>query len=345
MKTTKHWIVGVAMFLLVCESAAAQWPDRGSTTQPAEVKFASGPIDGWIPADNLSKLLGRPYQPGKNRYVTFLRVRTDIGFDLDAAFPAMAKQVPTTRPFTEGIADMLRSPENVVSIRRMNSSSPGFFEARLYQVILAAPTVEQLKQLTRAFIETCNAAWPELRPKVLKAELARTEDRSKKLQADRKEKEAQSAENDEVLKSTGQISNEIREQLRGKLLLLEVDVAGAKARLEAIDEHLSRMKDPNDAIGRRRLDDIKATTHIDLAGLLASRRQLAMTLNASDRLNRLFGEIERLRGALDHEKDVAKDLNDLLSAPALPLRILGDVGIGSIKLPEKTSTSPQPEKN
>ena len=333
MKATRTLTLGAAMIALACECAAAQTRSAGMMRQPDEIRFQN-PEGKPLPMSvaQISRELGRPYQPGKNRFGAFLNVQTDIGFDLDTAFPAMAKQAPTTQPFAEGIADMLRSPENVVSILRRGSPSPDFFSQRHYRVFLAAPTVEQLEQLARAFVDTCNAGWPELRPKVLKAELARTEDRSKKLRADLDQKQAESVTTGKVLQDTGQFTKEVRDQLRGKLLLLDVDIAGAKARLEAAQK--ACQQPPN-----QHLEDMLATAQIDLAGLLASRGKLAEMLKVSDRLDELGQQIRQIHSALDDGDREAKDLNRSLANAAEPLRISGRVWIGRIELPDKQPSS------
>jgi hypothetical protein len=319
------------MIALACECAAAQTRSPGMSRQSDEIRFQNPPMLLPMSVAQISRELGRPYQPGKNRFMIFLDVQTDVGFDLDTAFPAMAKQAPTTQPFAEGIADMLRSPENVVSILRRGSPSPDFFYQRYYRAFLAAPTVEQLEQLARAFVDTCNAGWPELRPKVLEAELARTEDRSKKLRADLDQKQAESVKTGQVLQDTGQITKEVRDQLRGKLLLLDVDIAGAKARLEAAQKACQK---PN-----QHLVDMLATAQIDLAGLLASRGKLAEMLKVSDRLDELGQQIERIRSALNAENREATDLNRSLSNAAEPLGISGRLWIARIELPDKQLSS------
>jgi hypothetical protein len=319
------------MIALACECAAAQTRSPGMMRQSDEIRFQNPPMLLPMSVAQISRELGRPYQPGKNRFMIFLDVQTDVGFDLDTAFPAMAKQAPTTQPFAEGIADMLRSPENVVSILRRGSPSPDFFYQRYYRAFLAAPTVEQLEQLARAFVDTCNAGWPELRPKVLEAELARTEDRSKKLRADLDQKQAEFVKTGQVLQDTGQITKEVRDQLRGKLLLLDVDIAGAKARLEAAQKACQK---PN-----QHLVDMLATAQIDLAGLLASRGKLAEMLKVSDRLDELGQQIERIRSALNAENREATDLNRSLSNAAEPLGISGRLWIARIELPDKQLSS------
>lgn len=331
MKATRTLTLGVAMIALACECAAAQTRSPGMMRQSDEIRFQNPPMLLPMSVAQISRELGRPYQPGKNRFMIFLDVQTDVGFDLDTAFPAMAKQAPTTQPFAEGIADMLRSPENVVSILRRGSPSPDFFYQRYYRAFLAAPTVEQLEQLARAFVDTCNAGWPELRPKVLEAELARTEDRSKKLRADLDQKQAEFVKTGQVLQDTGQITKEVRDQLRGKLLLLDVDIAGAKARLEAAQKACQK---PN-----QHLVDMLATAQIDLAGLLASRGKLAEMLKVSDRLDELGQQIERIRSALNAENREATDLNRSLSNAAEPLGISGRLWIARIELPDKQLSS------
>jgi len=333
MKATRTLTLGAAMIALACECAAAQTRIPGMMRQSDEIRFRNPGGNPPLPMSvaQISRELGRPYQPGKNRFGAFLDVQTDVGFDLDTAFPAMAKQAPTTQPFAEGIADMLRSPENVVSILRGGSSSTDFVSQRYYKVFLAASTVEQIEQLARAFVDTCNAGWPELRPKVLEAELAKTEDRSKKLRADLEQKQAESVKTGQVLQDTGQISKEVRDQLRGKLLLLDVDIAGAKARLEAIHKACQQ---PN-----QHLVDMLATAQIDLAGLLANRGKLAEMLKASDRLYELGQQIERIRSALNDENREATNLNKSLSNAAEPLRISGRAWIARIELPDKQPSS------
>lgn len=332
MKPTRTLTLGAAMIALACECAAAQTRSPGMMRQSDEIRFQNPPMLRPMSVAQISRELGRPYQPGKNRFMIFLDVETDVGFDLDTAFPAMAKQAPTTRPFAEGIADMLRSPENVVSILRRGSPSPDFFSQRYYRVFLAAPTVEQIEQLTRAFVDTCNAGWPELRPKVLEAELAKTEDRSKKLRADLDQKQAEFDKTCQVPQDTGQITKEVRDQLRGKLLLLDVDIAGAKARLEAAQK--ACQQPPN-----QHLVDMLATAQIDLAGLLASRGKLAEMLKVSDRLDELGQQIRQIRSALNAQNREATDLNRSLSNAAEPLGISGRVWIARIELPDKQPSS------
>lgn len=346
MNTTKTWIGSVASFLILCYCAIAQSTSAENTTQPSpesptpsawqhkirligDMKFLVE--DNPVTAASLSTQLGRPYEARQNRFLVTFFVNAERGLDL-SVFLAMAKDLPDSKLTSEGAIEMLRSQDHVLCVE------PVALETR-YRVLLAAPTAEQAGRLVPAFVEAFNTAWPKVRQKQLSAAIAEDQSQIDKLETELQQKKAKFQEDRAVLQGIEPLSDQTNEQLRSKLLMLDVDIAGTKARLEATDRYAEAQRRAEEnretaktaKTEREHLEHLMITIQIDLASLSASRRELAKILNASERLPKLKKAIMGLEECtIKIAKEKLEQQKGISQHRPIPMKIEWGVAAGSI---------------
>jgi len=158
-------------------------------------------------------------------------------------------------------------------------------------------------------------------------------DGARRERADGRRKLAEKQRECESLKATLKGLWPIREpevlaEVKSRLLLLEAELAGVRARLDTA----RKLADPPKGTLARseRLEAIMTTAQIDMAGLLAQQEKLSGILKAADRINALRKDIGSLETRIQGLDADVKSLDAVAEAPFKPLRAIGAARIHPI---------------
>lgn len=169
----------------------------------------------------------------------------------------------------------------------------------VYGFVILAPTAERAKELARALITVYNHGWayPERRMYLKAAEEQRA--RLPKLRAQLKEAKASLAKAEAEMDRYEKIGQDGMASLRKEKWIVEVRLAGVRARLKAAAKlEPDRRRLPPEAANRlkERMEGIRIVAEVELAGLLASKARI-------DELIKSGAKYEQLRRG-DHRAAV-----------------------------------------
>jgi len=193
----------------------------------------------------------------------------------------------------------------------------------LQEYVFWAPSVEEAQGLARDFLDFYDRGflgW--LR------ELA--EDQKARLTASRRDAapkladlELRAAEQEEKLEGVERLDDPALSDLKVKRMLLKVDLAGVKARLQAIDKKMVTV-----AVAiRTRLSDLKITAEIDLASLAAQQQLLDELIDGQRQLRELSEfRYKHLAPVKDlvHMADVGIERCDEILADLIPFALVNE---------------------
>jgi len=266
--------------------------------------------------------------------------------------PAMVEATPKSDLKSDRIRDLLRAGKNILRFQggvagyapgwmrpdagmgmapfgRPRRSAGDRIDSTEYQVVIAAASIEQGKDLARGLVAAHNAWWRKNRSKYVWNKL----DGARRERADGRRKLAEKQRECESLKATLKGLWPIREpevlaEVKSRLLLLEAELAGVRARLDTA----RKLVDPPKGTPARseRLEAIMTTAQIDMAGLLAQQEKLSGILKAADRINALRKDIGSLETRIEGLDADVKSLEAVAEAPFKPLRVIGAARIHPI---------------
>jgi hypothetical protein len=205
---------------------------------------------------------------------------------------------------------------------QVNGANGGY-----YSFTILAPSEEQARERAEALIRLLDAAIAVPLQRELHRQREQQEetiDSLRKQLAETEERAKQTVEDYERIADTA-VSHDELSQLKTERRLLEVELAGIRARIETAEEILAKLKELQKAAGRPadarilKVEDLKITAEIDLAGLAARRKALDLLIEEGNkraelnmRRNEQLGQVEKLRRRLDEEERGFGGLQDVM---------------------------------
>ena len=347
----------ISAFLMICclPAAGAVGAAPAGEPQPAgadgtEIQFQF--VGQGIPPEALATPDAPVYQERENLFVVMMSLAGGAGLTREN-LPAMVDSTPKADLKSDTIRDLLRAGKNILSFDRGGAGGYGYgpmgagggmgmapfrgplppagdrIDSTEYQVVIAAASIEQGKDLARGLVAAHNAWWKKNRSGYIRDKLdgARRElaDDGRKLAEKQRECESLQA----TLKGLWPIREpEVLAEVKARLLLLEAELAGVRARLDTA----RKLADPPKGTPARseQLEAIMTTAQIDMAGLLAQQDKLSGILKAADRINVLRKDMSALEMRMKSLEADVKSLEAVTEAPFKPLRVHGTITIQPI---------------
>lgn len=177
--------------------------------------------------------------------------------------------------------------------RRVTPVRPGMAPAApVHEFLILAPSEERARQLVRALIVVYNHGWAYPRRKDALQAFENEKARLPELQAHLAEAEKRLADIQAKVDRHEDIGEEGLSALKSEKWLLEVKLAGVKARLKAV----GRLAGPGQGRGDEyhvQLATIRLTTEIDLADLLARMGRADQLIVSATKRQRLERELQQ----------------------------------------------------
>jgi chromosome segregation ATPase len=211
---------------------------------------------------------------------------------------------------------------------------------------VAAASVEQAKELARALVTIYNVGYVRFERQELLKALEEAKEKLAKLAPELEKAQDQAKRDQEATNALPDIPEQTINDLKTRRWLLDVDLAGVRARVEAAQKLSAELK--GDAAKTARYEQtevIKTTAQIDLADLLARQERVTVILadavkraEAAHRLRTSAGRVDGFKAEMDQVKDYARAMQDPFESPVLkPLEVIGKITIQPITWPVQES--------
>ncbi len=245
----------------------------------------------------------------------------------------MVRNTPEKLFSSKAIQDRLISNKHKLIIRGMMGGKWRGELTKACRIRICAENVEQGKEMALGVIAVFNFWWQndgreylEIKAKDLEQSLAKLETSFAKAKQQREKAIS-------LLKGELGFSAQTTAELKAKLLLLDVEIVGTRARIASIRKLAEANNKENvTPSAQEQIEIIKIKAHIDLAGLLAQQERLSSILEANRRVshnnevNRLGRQIRQSTSHLQALKSALDfDPNELQ-----PLRVADNIVIHPI---------------
>ncbi len=310
--------------LLAGRTMRASASEQTGPTQPLQTKLEVELIGKPLRPADLRYRGEPPYETRENLFILRMQLKGGGPRLSNAVLRETVKDLQKKDLASEEIRAMLREGKCVVYFRRERTHAITRIDAHWYHIGFAAPTVKQAQELAQATIAVCNNYWKKNRQGYLRRELENNKAQIDKAQAELKEKEEQRTAIEKSLKGLDRIllGEGITGQLKTKLLMLNVELAGVRARLDAAQRFSEQLGKETSSSQKERLAVIMTTAQIDLAGLLAQQRRVSTMMDASDQLSKLFQQKLRLKSEISRRESYVKAVEKALTRPFKPVVVL-----------------------
>lgn len=283
-----------------------------------------------LPSEKIRELLREGTGIG---YIRVLQMGGRPGYQSPSYGPS-PRESTRYRPRPAGHGPAPAAPAQVRSAGRIGvgpgrPASPAAGREVICEFALVAPTVQQLKELMQALLTVYEVAW------------ARSEQRAlrDRLEADRKELAELQPQLDEANRGRQALKEKVEalpdipaktvDDLKTKGWLLEVELAGVRARLEAARELIKNVPEEHP---RDQIELMRAAAQVDLAGLLGQRERVRKLLEeaaarhaAQRKVDEHNSRFSGIRFREKHLKDSIRSNEATLAAGAFnPLEVIGN---------------------
>ncbi len=265
----------------------------------------------------------------KRKHFFFLTMFVQGGPGLSTAvMDNITDRVPQEKLGAFRIPAKLR--ESIVFIRSGGGARQGSVEDYGYKVGLAAATVEEVEEQARELLDTASAWWKENREAYISGKLARAKKKLKQVSGGLLEKKKAKEEYEAVLGDIEHLDADRSGDIQTRLLFLDVDTVGVKARIDTAHKFLERLPEKTAPDRRKSVELIRIAAQVDLAGLLAQRRRIHEIIEADKRFSKFSPAYWRAYNAVKQWEMVVKKLEDALRVDYKLFRPIGKAVIQSI---------------
>ena len=300
--------------------AIAGQPATQASRPKLEVELSPRPtdgamLDGWGVARD-------------NRFLLTMQVLAGPGLsreNLQAMVDATTKEdLPS-----DEIRELLRSGR-AIPRPFLTSMSPKPSLLNRRDISIVTTTMEQAKELALGLIAAHDAWWKKNRRPYLLARVKQAKQELAKVEAEHSEAAKQVAQDQATLKQVRPLSSETLSELTARQLMLDVDLAGLRAKIQAAQKLWEKLDGQKTAL-RDQLEVIKTTAQVELAELLARQEHLSAILQANERLQKLSHRRGQLRWQKEQLGSEVKTFQQALdSGQFAPLQVVGKATIQMI---------------